>query len=377
MSETTKKHLIDDLNNNICYVILQSHNPEIDYEDDIQCGQLHAIPLTTCDKQNDVFTVGELPDADDDNIVAWSICDDKHITFKIDDVIEWTMKTQPLPEDKYELDRDANPVLVESADVSSYVKLSNSETEAHDWDAALVKIKHDLHKLQECCDEHDMNKLAQIRFRNDVDETGWEILRATGFCCNGLKELRSATPEQMQQVREGYMNYIRQHRSTAFEELDQLEQEAKDSGGSDEDIQDIDMIKQMFRDIPQDTDLNQYNNAHELLKFWPSLILPAPLNSLHYDRLLPSETKSKTDMIDDMIDKLGSDDVDEIESLIESIRSNQVTQEQVANNIKKDFVDNEGNLIISQKIVDTKAEALINERQYILEQLENKLKQLQ
>lgn len=84
------------------------------------------------------------------------------------------------------------------------------------------------------------------------------------------------TEEELDTCRECWMDHIRLHRKSAFEELDQLEEEAKKEGSSEEDLADIDTIKQMFRDIPQDTDLGQYKSLSELADFWPSLLQPSP-----------------------------------------------------------------------------------------------------
>jgi len=81
----------------------------------------------------------------------------------------------------------------------------------------------------------------------------------------------------MEIARECYMDYIREHRKPMFEELDQLEQETRDAGGSEDDLADIDTIKQMFRDIPQDTNMSECDTLEKLFEFWPSLMLPKPV----------------------------------------------------------------------------------------------------
>lgn len=97
-------------------------------------------------------------------------------------------------------------------------------------------------------------------------------------CCVDIDTIinDTATEEEMSVARDKWMNYIRKHRLIAFEELDELEEEARKEGSTIEDLQDIDTIKQMFRDIPQDTDLTQYKTLEDLTNFWPSLLLPKP-----------------------------------------------------------------------------------------------------
>lgn len=97
-------------------------------------------------------------------------------------------------------------------------------------------------------------------------------------CCIDIDTIvnDTLTEEEMSHSRGKWMDFIRKHRLKAFEELDQLEEEAKKEGSGEEDLQDIDTIKQMFRDIPQDTDLSQYKTLEQLTNFWPSLLLPKP-----------------------------------------------------------------------------------------------------
>lgn len=124
-----------------------------------------------------------------------------------------------------------------------------------------------------CCDElhrHGLTGIAaQKLFKFKVDTH--DVLSALD--CNCDHEL---TEEQMECARCCYMDLIREHREESFVELDQLEEESKQAGATAEDLEDIDTIKQMFRDIPQDTDLTQYKTLNELLEFWPSLMLPKP-----------------------------------------------------------------------------------------------------
>ena len=121
------------------------------------------------------------------------------------------------------------------------------------------------------------------------------------------------------------MNQIRLKREESFKELDQLEEEARASGSTDEDLADIDTIKQMFRDIPQDTDLSSYKNMHELLDFWPSLLLPKPklLDEGHVQWLKSEGTSAEGGtMLDDIKSLLRDvDDVNELEKLYTEIIS--------------------------------------------------------
>lgn len=121
------------------------------------------------------------------------------------------------------------------------------------------------------------------------------------------------TQEEMSLARDKWINFIRKHRLKAFEELDQLEEEAKKSGSSEEDLQDIDTIKQMFRDIPQDTDLSQYKTLGELIDFWPSLLLPKPLVEKPVPYIQPDPEKELVEILK------GVDDIEELQTIIDQV----------------------------------------------------------
>ena len=80
---------------------------------------------------------------------------------------------------------------------------------------------------------------------------------------------------QMDLAQQIWMNVIRKYRDIQLVELDSVEQQIRESG-DEEEIEDIEMIKQMFRDIPQEVDLTQYKTLKELIGYWPPLLLPLP-----------------------------------------------------------------------------------------------------
>ena len=121
------------------------------------------------------------------------------------------------------------------------------------------------------------------------------------------------TEEEMSLAREKWMNFIRKHRLKAFEELDQLEEEAKKEGSNEEDLQDIDTIKQMFRDIPQDTDLSQYKTLKDLTNFWPSLLLPKPPAEKPTKNIQPDPQQELASILKDV------DDIEELQSILDSV----------------------------------------------------------
>lgn len=133
-----------------------------------------------------------------------------------------------------------------------------------------------------------------IYFNQHVRDREFHVLRELNFTidyedvCND-----SLSEEQLSDLRTLWMDKIREQRADTFKELDGLEDETKREGGSEDDLEDIQTIKQMFRDIPQDVDLTQYKSIKELSDFWPSLLLPAPefVNNLHQwvGKMIPTE----------------------------------------------------------------------------------------
>lgn len=82
-------------------------------------------------------------------------------------------------------------------------------------------------------------------------------------------------PLDMSTYHEWWMNKIREYRLKALEILD-IEQKAAELDADADTIDEIDLVKQMIRDIPQDIDLSIYTNLNDLMAFWPPLLLPRP-----------------------------------------------------------------------------------------------------
>jgi len=77
-------------------------------------------------------------------------------------------------------------------------------------------------------------------------------------------------------VKDMWMDKIRLFRNRTLTELDDLENETKASSDDPEDLEDVNTIKQMFRDIPQDTNMDDLKDFEQVVEFWPSLLLPHP-----------------------------------------------------------------------------------------------------
>jgi hypothetical protein len=137
----------------------------------------------------------------------------------------------------------------------------------------------DREQIQQCVDDETVKfSLEEIIDKYCVMNQSameWEIQKLFKLKYS-IDQLKYPDETTMSEVKEMYMDMIRSHREKSFEELDQLEQEATEQQGTAEDLEDINTIKQMFRDIPQDIDLSEYQTVHDLLQFWPSLLLPKP-----------------------------------------------------------------------------------------------------
>lgn len=149
-----------------------------------------------------------------------------------------------------------------------------------------------------------------------------------------IEQLKKPSEQMMTEIREGYMNLIRSHREKSFVELDQLEDETKSSGGTAEDLEDIDTIKQMFRDIPQDVDLDSYKTIKDLYDFWPSLLLPKPSDILTLDQieaLSPDSDKEESELIDVLAEV---NDVNKLRQFLPVIGNQDYVDEEILRAIK-------------------------------------------
>jgi len=153
------------------------------------------------------------------------------------------------------------------------------EDETYETSILYRKIELDKEQIKICMDdpnvELDEAQIIAARCETNLQEDEWNVIKHFKFEYS-LEQLVNPDEETMRVIRDKYMDYIRIYRDKAFEELDQLESETKEAGGTEDDLSDINTIKQMFRDIPQDVSLEEYGNIIDLYDFWPSLLLPKP-----------------------------------------------------------------------------------------------------
>lgn len=197
-----------------------------------------------------------------------------------------------------EIDRDENTIklynlLSEQYDLIPIEALG--QYEYYTDDAGEVVIEETMsdvnlfkQEIQSCIDDPKVDRSEAEIVAILCDKTlalyEWNVLKKFNLRYT-MDQLRFPDDEMMSWMREHYMDLIRNHRESSLIELDQLEKETKENDGTQDDLDDIDTIKQMFRDIPQDVDLTKYTTIHELYQFWPSLLLPKPKDLLTLEDL--------------------------------------------------------------------------------------------
>tara|TARA_B100002019_G_scaffold293442_1_gene321090 strand:+ start:1260 stop:2324 length:1065 start_codon:yes stop_codon:yes gene_type:complete len=348
-------------------------NPDVDPGDEYKQGALVSRPMTKCTKSNELFKVGEMSQPETGCINMWDILNNKEIQLPIDSIIEWSMATLPVPQDRIGLVNGKIEV-IEKAGVDDLPLVKTSKHEQHDWAGAIERLSSEMKELSDCKSLADDTKLQNIMMRNDCDKTAWAVLKAVGFKCDCVSDLVHASEETMCEIRDGYMNNIREHRKISFEELDQLEQEARDTGATDDDIKDIDTIKQMFRDIPQETDLTKYKTVSELFDFWPSLILPSPIN---YS--LKSYVQSRSDLehpLKQYLNKLDTTHVDQIKNILKLTEQQRLSEEQIIIKLKQESMDRGDMFPVPEDSYRDQARDLIRQHDEVIELLTIKLKEL-
>lgn len=381
---TEKKRLFEyDVKNNICFIVLKSWCNGIDLEDETAYGPIVKRPVTLCDKPNNVYTLPEnIAQPDDDSLNVWDVFDKQVINIVMDDLLTWYYQAIPLEEAEAEIDEHGKLKLPEAQQIPI------EQRNIHKFDEG---PQNSIDKLKTMCDElecckglADDKKLQNIMLRHDCDNISWSILKSIGFSCDCINDAVHADEKTMDQIRQGFMNFIRHKRKDAFQELDQLEEETKNNGGTAEDLEDIDTIKQMFRDIPQDTDLSQYNNLQELLTFWPSLLLPSPIDGLCHakienctchDEHTHDCCSAEMRHMCKCVDALEQENIQELTELIEIAEQQSKTKEQIRLDVRKDTETR--NAVVPDQVINIVADQIYNDNVYLLNHMKDRLAQLE
>lgn len=188
-------------------------------------------------------------------------------------------------------------------------------------DAQMDDIQYDIKQVQQCVNDEQIDKpihdIVAAYCGIDQVDAEWQVIKKFKLKYT-INELRESNDSVMNDARNHYMKLIREHRNKSFEELDQLENDIKDQPSTNQDdLDDIEVIKQLFRDIPQETNLNNYKTIKDLYEFWPSLLLPKPkdlINLAELDALDPTQNITPQQEMRHILS--GINDVNEIRMIL-------------------------------------------------------------
>ena len=184
----------------------------------------------------------------------------------------------------------------------------------------------------------DKSKIRRTRYSPKLNvntNAVWQGFCFVEFIFDDLKEIYTGdvSEEKFEDIKRWYIDKIRQQRVEAFEELDMLEEETREAGGTQEDIEDIDTIKQMFRDIPQDLDLSTFKTVEQLFNFWPSLLLPRKLAKLdpYIKDLVVDRTITEKEELSNLLENFTIDSIGELKALLNELENIQAEQSDTSN----------------------------------------------
>lgn len=169
-----------------------------------------------------------------------------------------------------------------------------------------------------CCHDHE----HAIEVMCDVDlPDGLHPLMCVFKHELSVKEIVAdeLSVEKLEQAKQHWTDIIRLKRSEAFKELDDLESQAE----NDDEQQDVQDIKQMFRDVPQDLDLTDCKSIKDLYDVWPPLLLPMPdeLQNITWECFSPDEMTLMGDVHDILVQ---IEDVDTLTQLFEELQQDSI-----------------------------------------------------
>ena len=299
-----KPDLLDKLNQGLVRIIITSdpENPA-----DTSTDYVYTLN-STCDKYHVPDNITP-PAYNDDTVVAWNVIKNEYSILSLDQIGVYKIYT-----DREEFKTDTG-----MAAKHTY----NHQTSVDNVDWMLSEIDCCCSDSRVCCSRDELiDIMCDASADTHYHSRCWDTLKTFKFKIKNINDLCKChdDPALFEAAKQGYMDCIRDCRDMSFIELDQLESETKANGGSVEDLEDIDTIKQMFRDIPQDTNLDEAETIMDLVEIWPSLLLPSTIStdikttlengdvqrSLYEKNLRDDNDESKqiVDDIDTMIDRV-------------------------------------------------------------------------
>lgn len=210
----------------------------------------------------------------------------------------------------------AHDKIVESA-IHFPADLEMNKKQSADW-KDFCNYRQEWDHVCGCCHDHEHS----IEVMCDVDlPDGLYPLMCVFKHELTIEELvaNELPEEKLKHAKEHWTDVIRLKRSEAFKELDDLESQAE----TDDERQDVQDIKQMFRDVPQDLDLSECRSVKDLYEVWPPLLLPMPeeLQNITWECFAPGEAT----VMDDVVGILAQvDDADMLTQLLQELQQDKI-----------------------------------------------------
>ena len=115
--------------------------------------------------------------------------------------------------------------------------------------------------------EEEKTRYRNMFFRPDL--SGEQMSLCVVFEVNEIGDLYK---KKLTDVKATWLDLIRRYRNHALSFLDTEQNEETDKETNEE----IEAVKQLLRDIPQDNSLEEFKTIDDVVSFWPVLLLPAP-----------------------------------------------------------------------------------------------------
>tara|TARA_R110000824_G_scaffold89723_1_gene219724 strand:- start:419 stop:1252 length:834 start_codon:yes stop_codon:yes gene_type:complete len=115
--------------------------------------------------------------------------------------------------------------------------------------------------------DDEKSRYRNLFFRPDL--SGEEMALCVVF---KVEEIGDLYKKKLADVKNTWLHLIRRYRTHALSFLDTEQKEETDSEANEE----IEAVKQLLRDIPQDNTLKEFKTINDVVSFWPVLLLPSP-----------------------------------------------------------------------------------------------------
>lgn len=198
-----------------------------------------------------------------------------------------------------------------------------STTDMNECDLSKEELYQKYYEVQ-----HDAYKMMSV-FNHKLDDI--EVLDPTQQLNSDKQRIAHAC----------WLNMLRKYREAAFVELDELEKNTTDR----DEIEDINTIKQMFRDIPQDVDMSKLTTVEQIVNFWPPLLLPVPEEVDLYRKYIDKQKYPEIDplleghVLDDILKTVTPDQLPELQALYDILLNSVEVPEELVLRIRDRIIE--------------------------------------